>query len=119
MALRELGEVERRVPDVEAARRHYEEAVLILRGLDEPLRLAHAVRHLGDLHRGAGRGELAEGCYDEALAIYRHDRRTPPLDLANALRGLALYASLGVAAGADESAARIAQLNRRLAGGQG
>ena len=48
------------------------------------------MRHLADLHRGAGRLDLAGFSYDEALALYRDDPRTAPLDFANALRGVAL-----------------------------
>ena len=65
--------------------------------------------------------------YREALAIYRRNERTPPLDLANALRGFALlkgrsaeanalwqeardlYAAVGVEAGVAESSGRLAE----------
>jgi catechol 2,3-dioxygenase-like lactoylglutathione lyase family enzyme len=132
-ALRNLGELERRLPDGDAARRHYEEAVAIFREVDAPLRLAHTVRHLGDVHHDAGRAALAEPCYHEALAIYRSHEHAPPLDLANAIRSLAvfkgdageieeaarlwqeaheLYTALDVPAGVAESAARLARLAR-------
>ena len=98
-----------------------------------PLALAHTVRHLGDIHRHAGRVELAEACYREALALYRSDEQTAPLDLANAIRPLAilkddageaeeaaslwrqardLYAAVNVSAGITESSARLARLGR-------
>ncbi|HEX3552590.1 MAG TPA: tetratricopeptide repeat protein [Thermoanaerobaculia bacterium] len=132
-ALRNLGELERRM-DGEAARRHYEEAVAILRESVEPLRLAHTVRHLGDVYCEAGCAELAEPCYHEALALYRGHDHTLPIDLANAIRSLAvlkedagdiegarrlwgeardLYAAVDVAPGVAESAARLALLARR------
>ena len=129
-ALRDLGELERRL-DGEAARQHYEESVAILRELNVPLILAHAVRHLGDVHYDAGHAALAEPYYREALTLYRgHDERRP-LDLANAIRSLAvlegeaeereeatrlwqeaydLYLSLDVPSGVAESAARLALL---------
>jgi hypothetical protein len=74
---------------------------------------------------------LAEPCYHEALTIYRAHKETPPLDLANAIRGLALlksnageveearalwaeardlYAAVNVEAGVKESSRRLALL---------
>ena len=68
-------------------------AVAGLRQVDEPLKLAHAVRHLGDSYRRAGEVALAEPCYDEALSIYRSREDRNPLDLANAIRGYAILKS--------------------------
>lgn len=109
-------------------------AVAGLRKIDDPLRLAHAVRHLGDAYYYAGRWSLAEPCYLEALSIYRRHEKRQPLDLANAIRSFAvlkdevgaaaeagllwqeahdLYVILDVSAGIAESAARLALLARR------
>jgi tetratricopeptide (TPR) repeat protein len=86
-----LGQIERDLGRSEAARPLYEEAVSLCRGQSDALRLAHTVRHLGDLHQDAGRLGLAEPCYEEALALYRGSGHTPPpLDLANAIRPLAI-----------------------------
>ena len=90
MALKGLGQIERDLGRAEAARPLIEEAVDLCREEGDPLRLAHTVRHLGDIHRHAGRRELAEACYEEALAIYRNHDDAVPLDLANALRPLAI-----------------------------
>src|SRR5436305_3168531 len=109
-ALRNLGELERRL-DGDAARRHYEEAVAILRESAEPLRLAHTVRHLGDVYSEAGRAELAEPCYHEALALYRGHEHTLPLDLANAIRS---HAVLKEDAGDIEEARRLWEEARDL-----
>ena len=105
-----------------------------LRKADEPLRLAHAVRHLGDAYYYGKRASLAEACYVEALSIYRGHEDRRPLDLANAVRSFAvlkdevgeekeaehlwqeahdLYVSLDASAGIAESAARLALLARR------
>ena len=109
-------------------------AVASLRKVDDPLRLAHTVRHLGDAYYYAGRWSLAEPCYLEALSIYRRYENRRPLDLANAIRSFAvlkdevgaaaeaellwqeahdLYLTLDVSAGIAESAARLALLAQR------
>jgi len=44
----------------------------------------------GDVYRAADRGELAEDCYREALALYRGHGSPPVLDLENATRPLAI-----------------------------
>jgi tetratricopeptide (TPR) repeat protein len=132
-ALTGLGQIERDLQEIEAARDHYEEAVAIYRAEGDALKLAHAIRHLGDIHRNEGHRELAEPCYREALNLYR-SRETPPLDLANAIRGFAilqddagevnearslwneareLYAAVNVEAGVAESTRRLAVLERR------
>ena len=61
-------------------------AVAGLRKVDDPLKLAHTVRHLGDAYYYAGRASLAEPCYVEALSIHRRCEQRRPLDLANAIR---------------------------------
>jgi hypothetical protein len=104
----------------------YEDAVALCRRLDDPLLLAHTVRHLGDVLCENGKDEQAEPHYREALAIYR-SHTGPILDLANAIRSLAvlredeslweeahhLYVMAKVWAGAAESAGRLAKLARR------
>lgn len=130
-ALRALGELERKLHDGHAAREHYEEAVSLYRKHGDPLKLAHTVRHLGDVHRDMGRADLAGPCYYEALALYRSHADTAPLDLANAIRSLALlkteagetttaralwheahdlYATEKLDAGVAECAARLSRL---------
>lgn len=131
LALRKLAQLERDLGNGDRAQSLQAEAVALLRNADQPLRLAHAVRHLGDIHQDAGRTDQAELCYHEALALYRADPQTQPLDLANAIRPLAilkertgddalamslwreaqnLYATVDVAQGIAESQARLARL---------
>jgi tetratricopeptide (TPR) repeat protein len=109
-------------------------AVASLRKVDDPLKLAHAVRHLGDAYYYAGRAAQADLCYVEALSIYRSHEHPRPLDLANAIRSFAvlkdyvgadkearplwqeahdLYVAVNATAGVAESAARLALLARR------
>ncbi len=124
--LRERGESARR-RDGATARRCYEEAVALLRQLEEPLFLAHTVRHLGDIYFEEALPELAEPCYQEALELYRKHPERSALDLANAIRSLAvlrahqgralweeareIYTTLGIEAGVKEAADRIAALS--------
>jgi tetratricopeptide (TPR) repeat protein len=145
-ALADLGQIERDLHHADAALEHYEEAVAIYRSKGSTkgstegsaegndLRLAHTVRHVGDIHRSAGHAALAEPCYDEALNLYRANPQTTPLDLANTIRGLAilkcdtvdapravslwtearsLYAKAGVNEGVAESDRRLARLTQR------
>ncbi len=62
----------------------------ILRTIGQPLRLAHTIRHLGDVYNDDGNRRAAEPCYREALEIYRAHPDAPRLDLANAIRSLAV-----------------------------
>ena len=92
MALGRLGHV---VEDAEAKLACYLEAVAAARECGDAMQVAHAVRHLGDVHRNAGRRAEAKGCYDEALDLYR-GKAAPTLDVANAVRPMAiLQADLG------------------------
>lgn len=130
-ALRSLGEVERKLHDGPAARLHYEEAVSVHRELGDPQAFAHTIRHLGDVYHDSGLPEMALRCYREALEVYRAHPETAPLDLANAIRSMAvlkselqerdearllweeargLYQSAGVEAGVTESNARLVRL---------
>ena len=131
-ALRRLADAERRPPWGRAADAlaHYDEAIALLRDLDKPLDLSHAIRHLGIVHEAEGHLEKAEAAYDEALAIYRAAaERGSELDHANALRYPAAiklrlgkrdeaaplwteacdrYERAGIAEGVVESAGRLA-----------
>jgi tetratricopeptide (TPR) repeat protein len=124
--LRRRGE-SARGKDGAMARLCYEEAVALFRESDQPLVLAHTIRHLGDVYLEQGRPDLAEPCYHEALGLYRSHEDDSSLDLANAVRSLAvlrweqtkmlweevraLYTSLNIEAGIKESAARVAALS--------
>jgi len=133
-ALKALGQIKRDAGHAQESLALYEESVAICREIGDPLPLAHALRHVGDLHLSAGRPALAEPCFDEALALYRADDATAALDLANAIRpyallkeelGLAaearalwretrsLYAQVGIDVGVEECDAHLAALAAR------
>jgi tetratricopeptide (TPR) repeat protein len=133
-ALQRLAQIKRDLGHGGAARPLYEQAVAIYREQGGALELAHTIRHLGDVHRHEGHAKLAEDCYLEALALYRNQQGTLPVDLANAIRPLAivrddageveearrlweeareLYAGVNVEAGVAECSARLARLTQR------
>jgi len=85
-----LGQAERDLGNLDAARKHYQDAAGFYRALGEHLSLAHAMRHAGDILRKLKKTDQAGSYYTEALGIYRENHETPPLDLANTLRGYAL-----------------------------
>ena len=130
-ALTALGQIERDLEHGDVALQHYEEALALYRAEGDVLRIAHTVRHIADIHRHNRHPELAEPCYHEALTLYRSHEQTPPLDLANAIRGFAilktdageteharalweeardLYSAVNVEAGVAESKRRLALL---------
>jgi tetratricopeptide (TPR) repeat protein len=100
-ALTCAGQIERDLGDDTGALERYQEAAGIFRKLNDPLKLAHTVRHVADILSHQGMATLAARCYDESIAIYRKNPATPPLDLANTLRG---YAMLKVQTGAEDGA---------------
>lgn len=110
-ALKALAHVVRDLDQDGRALPLYEEAVALTWEHGDALLLAHTVRHLGDLHREAGRLADAERCYLEALALYRAAPAPPALDFANALRPLAL---LKHAQGDVEAARQLSSEARRL-----
>ena len=112
----------------------YQRAADTYRSHNDPLALAHTVRHVGDIQTELGDLTQAEASFTEALSIYRSHPETEPLDLANAIRGYALlkqlagdktnakllweeardlYKLLNIDAGVAESSRRIAGLTDR------
>jgi len=112
----------------------YQSAADALRPLNQPLRLAHTIRHVADIQRQRNLLHEARADYAEALAIYRSSPEAGKLDLANTLRGYALlsqstgeipsasamwieagelYAAVGVQAGVEEAQRRIEAFKER------
>ena len=100
-ALKGLGQMERDLKNNLEALRHYREAAEIDRGLPDPLRFAHTIRHVADILRNERDFDPARVCYEEALSVYRTHKEAPDLDLANAIRG---FAVLKTATGEREEA---------------
>ena len=106
-----LGQIERDLKHNAEALRHHRKAADIYRSLPDSLALAHTIRHVGDILGSEGSIEEARPCYQEALSIYRENKETSPLDLANAVRGFAL---LSTAARETEQAKSLWQEARSL-----
>lgn len=82
----------------------YQRAADLARSLNAMGQLAHAQRHVGDLQRELGELISAESAASEAVILYRQHNSGVSLDLANALRVLALaQESLGQLSEADGS----------------
>jgi len=130
-ALKGVGQIERDRQNFEGALVVYQEAAGLAREEPDLFLRAHTIRHLGDIFGHLGRGEDAEACYSEAVSLYREAPNAPPLDVANAIRAMAvlkedmgatdeahalweeahhIYLSLGVQAGVAESKARQARI---------
>jgi len=128
IALGKLAHVALDRGHADKARSLLEDAVAAARTVGDPLRVAHAVRHLGQVHHRQGRWDQAEACYREALDLYEEADVASPLDHANALRPMAmlledrgdvdeavgvwreaarLYRSAGVTEGVEECEARM------------
>lgn len=95
-ALCGLGQAERDIGNLPAARHHYQAAAVLYREIGPPARLAFALRHEADILREECLPAEAEPLYLEAEGIYRQQGGEAEIDLANTLRGLAfVYESSG------------------------
>ena len=128
-----MAQLHRDAGDPGSALPLFEEAVTHCQQLRDPHLLAQALRHLGEVHLELRAFDRAQQHLQDALNLYRTQPGTPPLDLANAVRPLAiclerqgaddescvlwaeardLYASLDIAPGVEECAAAVARLTR-------
>jgi tetratricopeptide (TPR) repeat protein len=110
-ALCGLAQAERGIGALGAASHQYANAVLLYRELDQPERLAYALRHEADVLREACKPAEAEPLFREAEKIYRQLGDSATLDLANTLRGLALVSD---AAGTKDASQALWQEARNL-----
>ncbi len=116
--------------DPVGARNGYAKAAALARETNQPLLRAFALRHLSEIDREADRPDSALAHAEQALALYRRHGQEASLDAANALRlmalaleGLrrapaaarawtearALYVTLGIEAGVEESDVHLAE----------
>lgn len=135
LALSGLGQIACDRGSLDTAQQYYAEALTVCRSCGEPLIIAHTARHLGDVYRENGLPEQAEPLLKEAIAIYRQNLNTKILDLANAIRplallrtkqgkdddarqlwneALALYSAINVSAGVSECSVQLAQLGKAV-----
>ncbi|MDE2678036.1 MAG: tetratricopeptide repeat protein [Gemmatimonadota bacterium] len=113
VALGKLGHVASDLDRPDKARTLFEKSVAVAREAGDPLRLAHAVRHLGQVNHRLGRLESAGRCLAEAIDLYDQAGTAHPLDHANALRPMAvLREETGDVEGARLMWRRAAQLYR-------
>ena len=113
VALGKRGHVALDLDDPDKARTLFEESVTVARETGDPLRVAHAVRHLGQVHHRLSRLESARQCYEEALDLIDQAGTAHPLDHANALRPMAaLLEELGDVEGARLMWRKAARLYR-------
>ncbi len=93
-ALTRCAQVERDIRNYDAALQFQQEAVDLYRSCDKTASLAHAIRHYADILVAAGRCEDAAPFYREMLQLYEDSCEVPPLEMANAIRSVALHAEL-------------------------
>jgi tetratricopeptide (TPR) repeat protein len=94
----QLAETRTRQAQIERDTRNFAEAfafqsdaIALERPLGAPRTLAHMLRHAGDILQDWGRHADADPYYDEMIALYKSLADIPPLELANALRSVALH----------------------------
>lgn len=130
-ALAERGGIARGEGRLDDAAAHYHAAAELARRDSDWRRLAHRLRHLGEIRLEAGRADLAAPALAEALALRRADSEVSALEMANTLRPMALlkealgereaaqrlwaearalYAEAGIAAGVEGCDRRLAGL---------
>lgn len=135
-----LGRIYHVYMQLESDHDQYEEAVVFSKQsvsyyekAQLPNKLAHATRHLADLHQALKQWEASETHYRKALTIYRSDPNTAQGNLANTLRGFgslleqvgkkteairiweetqALYQACGLTAGVEEAKQHLDELLR-------
>jgi tetratricopeptide (TPR) repeat protein len=131
VALSVMAQVDQDAGRLDVATQRYAQAAEVCRRRPVSPRLPHVLRHLGMLQFRARNLLAAISCCEEAVEIRRSEPSTPPLEMANTLRPLALiretegrraeaaalwkeasslYAAAGVESGVEESRTRLAAL---------
>ena len=89
-ALRARAYDARRNGDTAGSIDAYQRAADLFANNGDPLREAHALRHIGDILRGESKIDEASSYYERAIALYEEHPERTDLDYANAFRGYAL-----------------------------
>lgn len=89
-SLNDLARIERDLGNTSSSIATYEELIQLHEKHGNTLGIAHALRHLGDIHRDEEKIDLADDYYTRALDIYKSSEHRSQVDLANAIRGYAL-----------------------------
>lgn len=90
-ALTRQAQIERDLSNYDAAIAFQQAALHLQRNIG-PKGLAQVVRHLADILDDAGRHRDAAPYYAEMESLYRSTPTIPPLEMANAVRSLAVHA---------------------------
>lgn len=90
-SLARQAQIERDTGQFDQAIAFQEEALGIARDLGDDTKLVHVLRHLGDILQASGRHTDADPFYREMLSLYRSLPDTAPLELANAVRSVAMH----------------------------
>jgi tetratricopeptide (TPR) repeat protein len=91
-ALTRRAQIERDIGDYDSALRDQGEALALCRDLPDKLKLAHTIRHMADILQDAGRHLEAAPYFKEVLQLYRARDDVDPLEMANAIRSVAIHA---------------------------
>lgn len=131
VALSVMAQVDQDAGRLDVATQRYAQAAEHCRRPPVSPRLPHVLRHLGMLQFRARNLLAAISCCEEAVELRRREPDTPPLEMANTLRPLALiresegrkadavklwkeasalYARAGVESGVQESRSHLAEL---------
>lgn len=90
-ALTRQAQIERDLRNYDAATDFQQRALQLQREIG-PDGLPHVMRHLADILDDSGRYDEASRYYAEMESLYRGNSATPPLEMANAVRSLAVHA---------------------------
>lgn len=91
-ALTRQAQMARDAGDLAWAQHDQQAAIALLRQAGDGHALAHALRHAGDIFLEAGEADRAAAALAEAFLLYEASPDASPLEIANAVRSVALLA---------------------------
>ena len=102
-ALTRQAQIERDGGFFDKALEYQLQALAVSRTLNDRKTLAHVIRHAGDIFQASSRHGEADPCSREMLYLYRSAADVAPLEMANAIRSVALHKEYA----GDKIAARL------------